>query len=437
MFQLALALTLTASPSGAKATSLAEAKEWDALFAAFANAKVDGYGAKERVQIAGALSSGCEGILAEDATMASQLGELSIGFQPTVENCTCAAVAGRRAKLHELAENALKVGLSKFPKDESLKLEHVRLMTDEGDRVMAEKTYAEMKKNSPQAKEAFALLFGAAAEKKPAPSVATAGSKSPRDNAFEGSGGSNTYQSTTDEEGRRIRFNAHFRFRYFNGKRDFGQRAEYEGKIQAAMELARQSAGRILGVNREAPLDVILYSRQEFAMHHGEQMAQQVAGFYSENSIRMNDTAEVNERNQAVLVHEFVHAVVDDLTESRSRRVPFWVNEGLAEYTKWKFEGQDGPALNYRRRLKDLAAQQRLPRLDQMTTEAPIKQGDPGAAYAFSGESVRIMVSKSGVSQVIEYIRKCGQGQDAQVTFRQFFGKDFEEFQHEMESELK
>ena len=52
-----------------------------------------------------------------------------------------------------------------------------------------------------------------------------------------------------------------------------------------------------------SPTDVILYSKSEFIMHHGAQAARSVAGFYSDNAIRMNDSAEINPHNQTVLVH--------------------------------------------------------------------------------------------------------------------------------------
>src|SRR6185436_2190694 len=107
-------------------------------------------------------------------------------------------------------------------------------------------------------------------------------------------GGSSSYESGVDEEGRRTRGNQYFRFRYFNGQRDFGQRADYEGRVQSALEEARQASNRLLGQARQSPTDVILYSKAEFVMHHGAQAARAIAGFYSENAIRMNDSAEIN-----------------------------------------------------------------------------------------------------------------------------------------------
>src|SRR5207302_1218515 len=54
-------------------------------------------------------------------------------------------------------------------------------------------------------------------------------------------GDSLAYETATDSEGRRVRQNAHFRFRYFNGQKDFGQRADYEGSVAQSLEEAKSA----------------------------------------------------------------------------------------------------------------------------------------------------------------------------------------------------
>jgi len=95
-----------------------------------------------------------------------------------------------------------------------------------------------------------------------------------------------------------VRANAHFRFRYFNA----------QARLRAARRLRGQRAGRARAGTRPeqerarrhargGPTDVILYSADEFKMHHGTGMGpSRWAGFYSENAIRMNDSAEINAR---------------------------------------------------------------------------------------------------------------------------------------------
>ncbi len=439
MTPLLVALLFAAAPNATQAAALARAKNWDTLYLTFAPVKPDGYATKERSKIAATLALGCEGLLPDDANLATEIGEKSVAFAPTVNGCLCAAMAARKSQQHDVAEQVLNAGLSKFPNDDNLKLELIRLMLDEGDRPGAEKTYSGMKKNSALGKSARALLFGSAASlsevaEAPTTQAATQAAAGPTDTARSET---STYQSGVDDEGRRIRFNSHFRFRYFNGKRDFGQRAEYEGRVQQSVEEARQTVIRLLGVTRKLPLDVILYSKSEFAIHHGESYAQMVAGTYSQNAIRMNDSAEVNARNQIVLVHEFVHAVVDELAQSHSERVPVWVNEGLAEIIEWRAEGHEGPRPAMARHLKDLAAQQRLPNFNDMRRASLISQDEPETAYAFSAIAVRTLAAKVGMSQVLAFIRGSGEGKNGDDLFRTHFGKDLNGFQKEMEAELK
>jgi hypothetical protein len=234
-----------------------------------------------------------------------------------------------------------------------------------------------------------------------------------------------------------VRANQYFRFRYFSAKRDFGQRADYEGSVQAALDEARRASDRLLGVARSTPTDVILYSRSEFELHHGAQAARAIAGFYSASAIRMNDSAEINQQNQAVLVHEYVHAVMDELTGFRDGSVPVWLNEGLAEYTKWLYEGHETPPLGQARAIKQLALNDQVPPLSNMSRGPLIGMSNPALAYALSAMAVKVLVNKRGVGEVVSLIRDCGRGMDFGTALSQHFGQSGEDFDREVVNELK
>jgi hypothetical protein len=240
-----------------------------------------------------------------------------------------------------------------------------------------------------------------------------------------------------DDEGRRTRGNSHFRFRYFNGKRDFGQRADYEGTVQGALEEARSSVKRMLGEAREQPLDVILYSREEFILHHGPAAAQAIAGFYSQNAIRMNDSAEISPQVQATLVHEYTHAVVDELASFNTFGLPVWVNEGLAEYLEWRYEGHDSAPVGVASALRMLAESNRVPSLSQLSRGPLIGQGNPQLLYALSATAVKLMVSRGGLSRVVELIRSVGRGTPFERAFKSVMGEDLATFEDELKGELK
>ncbi len=114
-------------------------------------------------------------------------------------------------------------------------------------------------------------------------------------------------------------------------------------------------------------------------MHHGSQMSQTIAGFYSENAIRMNDSAEINAQNQAVLVHEYVHAVLDEVTHfSTDERVPVWLNEGFADVGRVAVHvDNDGPPPLVKKQLQGVAMQKRVPSLVEMSKTALVNQPNP------------------------------------------------------------
>jgi hypothetical protein len=327
--------------------AFAQKKQWEELYLAFAAAKADGASKGDRAKIARALAQGCLALEGEDPVMAFSLGDKSVEFEKSADGLFCAAIAGKRAEQRGAAEDALRAGASTYQNDGRFPLELGRLLHEDGQAGEAAAALGKIGKKQKEWAEASKLLMLIA---RSAPSVG--GEKVSITEGGGGSGGggmgrlpvgSLSYESSEDGEGRRIRQNRYFRFRYFNAKRDFGQRAEYEGTVQAALEDARTQVKRILGEVREKPLDVILYSKEEFRLHHGPQFAQSVAGFYSADAIRMNDSAEINDGNRAVLVHEYVHAVMDELDSFNHSALPTWIHEGTAEYVEWRAQGQEGP----------------------------------------------------------------------------------------------
>ena len=207
--------------------------------------------------------------------------------------------------------------------------------------------------------------------------------------------------------------------------------------MQGALEEARVTVQRLLGVAREKPLDVILYSRQEFMMHHGPQAAHAIAGFYSADAIRMNDSAEVNEQNRATLVHEYVHAVMDELTGFNQGSLPTWMHEGTAEYVEWRYQGADGPPAHDAKALQQLALQDQLPRLTQMNQGPLIGTRNPGLSYAVSAVGVRLLVERRGMGELLELMRECGHGAPFEQALERRFGVKVQDLDEELAATLK
>lgn len=459
MLALALSMTLAASPSAADAKRLAKAQSWEELYLAWAAIEPKGYGKKDAQAIGLALAQGCAALLGDDAVMAYGLGEKAAAFEPSADALYCLGLSGRRTEQRASAEGAFRTGMKRYAKDGRFPLELGRLLADEGDAAGALAALGRVPAKAKEAAEAKALaaqVKGAKANGSGDGAVAATTVRPPDDDDLElpppspeRRGGappprppSSTslsglgYESSVDAEGRRVRQNSYFRFLYFNAKRDFGQRADYEGSVQAALEEARASAKRILGVSREQPVDVILYSRDEFRLHHGPQAAAAVAGFYSENAIRMNDSAEINQHNQVTLVHEYTHAVVDELLDFNGRALPTWMQEGIAEFVEWRYQGQDRPEIALAKPLGQLARQKQLPSVATMSQGPLIGMRNPALAYALSGCAVKWMVQKAGMAEVIALIRDAGHGTPFPQAFEQHMGKDLASLDEELESDL-
>jgi hypothetical protein len=424
---LLLLLALGAAPTAAEANKLASAKQWEELYLAFAAASPDAASKTDRPKIAAALLKGCVALQGDDAVMANSLGEKSVAFNATAEALFCTGITAKRTDQRGAAEDTFRKGLTTFPKDGRFGLELGRLYAEDHQPNEAFKALSAVPPKSKEAVEAKKLLSTLNRDGLPPDDVSsapgpsalrvettnltgqdTSGFRSPTGATPRST--SSSYESVTDADGNRVRQNQYFRIRYFNQKRDFGARADYEGSVQSALEEARTSAQRLLGEARERPCDVILYSRDEFRLHHGAAASQAIAGFYSEDAIRMNDSAEMNSQNQAVLVHEYVHAVMDEIVNFRHGELPVWMHEGTAELIEWRYQGGDGPPLGYKNRLAGMARNKRLPSLSQLRDGPLVGMSDPGTMYALSAMAVRELVARNGMSALVRMMRDCGRG---------------------------
>lgn len=437
MLTALLWLALTAPPSAKQASALAKGKQWEELYLAFAAAAPEASPKADRGKIAQALLAGCLALQVDDVVMAFSLGEKSVAFSPSAEGLFCTALTAKRSDQRGAAEEALKKGAGSYPRDARFNLELGRLYLEDGQPGEAASTLARVPAKAKESGEAKRLIAQIARDSGESVGASRPSLKTPGAPSGLSRTASRSFESGVDADGRRVRQNQYFRFYYFNARRDFGQRAEYEGRVQGALEDARIAAQRLLGVAREKPVDVILYSREEFRLHHGPQAAQSVAGFYAEDAIRMNDSAEINDRNRATLVHEYVHGVMDELGSFNQRALPVWMHEGLAEYVEWRSEGAEGPPKAYATALQQLALQGQLPRLAEMSNGPLIATRNPGLAYALAAVAVRLLVERRGMAEVIELIRDCGRGTPFEQVLERRFGTTLEGLDEELTSSLK
>jgi len=453
MSPLLLTLLLAAAPSPQQAQKLAQGKAWEDLYLAYSAADPKGYSEADRKAIAGPLLKGCEALVANDAVMAYSLGERSVAFEESAGGLRCLARAALASDQRGTAEEALRKGLANYPKEGAFGLELGKLLVGDKDGTGAIAALEKVPPRSPQAAEAKKLLQKArslSAEESQARAEAeklerrlnggeapSGGKTKPAVAQDEGDTrpASLTYESGVGEDGMRTRSNRRFVMKYFNNNRDFGQRAEYEGRVVAALEEAYEHTRGILGEAREGPVDVILYTREEFRTHQGASLARSAAGLYSEGAIRINGGAELTEQTKATLVHEYVHAAVDELCGG-GHRVPTWLNEGLAEYIEWRYLGGDGPPLVVGNALRGAARSGRLPSLSGLSQGMLIQTADPGLAYATSAVAVRELMRRGGAPRLLTLLREVGAGTPFEQALQSNYGMDVAKLDEELKAAL-
>ncbi len=442
------ALLLTAAPPSPaqKAKSLAASRSWEELYLAFSAGDPADVPAPQRGPVSAALTQGCEALKDEDPVMAYSMGERAALYDESAGALRCLARSARKTDQRAAAEAALRKGLTKHPKDGAFGLELGKLLLEEQDAAGAVAALEKVPARAKEAGDAKRLLQQArakASEEGAARREAErleqrmsgvtgrrpGGATADVQPAVAGQGRSVTrsaslnYESGTGPDGMRTRSNSRFVIRYFNNERDFGQRAEYEGRVVAALDEAYDFTRSMLGEVRQAPVDVILYTLAEFQTHFGATRARAVAGLYSDNAIRINDAAELTPQTKATLVHEYVHAALDDFCDGRGNNLPVWMNEGLAEYVEWRYMGGEEPDRTVRNYMAQAAKANSLPKLAHLEGQSLIMQRNPAVAYATSAIAVRELVKRGGTGRFLTMVREVGRGRPIDEALTEHYGR--------------
>jgi Tfp pilus assembly protein PilF len=188
--------------------------------------------------------------------------------------------------------------------------------------------------------------------------------------------------------------------------------AKYEGreKIEAGrivlriLEDAYGEVGRGLSYYPDHEIAVILYSNQQF---QDVTDAPGWSGGIYDGKIRIPIGGIEKETPglRRLLLHEYTHAVVRAITP---RRVPTWLNEGLAQY----FEGREVDS-RQKEMLRQLAQAGKLPALTELEGSFLGLNG-PQASYAYllSLTAVRHMVDRYGMYRVKMVLEELSAGAD-------------------------
>lgn len=215
----------------------------------------------------------------------------------------------------------------------------------------------------------------------------------------------------------------HFRVLYNSGDRDFAQKAAYEQKVLDIFEDAWRRVGQRLGHYPGQPVDVVLYTAEEFELHFGGAFGGALLGFYA-GKIRMNRSERLDASFTATAVHEYVHAAVDSLSGYRSERIPVWLNEGLARWLERAITGGAYVLPDEREVLRYAMRSGQSFTFEELASTGFGKLGGRAMiAYARSSAAIQVLTSGGGgLSRIATVIRETGNGVPFEKAFADQFG---------------
>jgi hypothetical protein len=135
-------------------------------------------------------------------------------------------------------------------------------------------------------------------------------------------------------------------------------RDAYERQLREIVRDAQAGASSELGLELRQPLTVKVHSRAGFEREFGTEAVQVDAARFVGNVIHLNGGARLDDRLAGLVVHEVVHALLDDRGTAAS--LPRWLDEGLAERLSWKRRGVSDLAPNQLAELKQAGERRTL-----------------------------------------------------------------------------
>ena len=195
---------------------------------------------------------------------------------------------------------------------------------------------------------------------------------------------------------------------HFSVSFDRGSHDDARQTVLSILEDAYRETGRDLGIYPERSIPVILYTQKSF---FDVTRAPGWAGGLYDGKIRIPVAGLLEDRDELerILTHEYVHALVHQLTD----QCPRWINEGLAEYYSQSEVPEIGQIIP-------------LERLEDSFPGAPVRA--VAAAYAESHAAVAYLIERYSLADLIELLRRLGMGESLRQAFKDIFYSEYEQF---------
>ncbi|MFM8552971.1 MAG: tetratricopeptide repeat protein [Nitrospiraceae bacterium] len=183
--------------------------------------------------------------------------------------------------------------------------------------------------------------------------------------------------------------------------------------LQVAQQLDRtaEQVGRLFDYMPQDSFTVILYPREQFRSVTGS--PRWVVGFFDGRlHLPVESLGDQPQAWQALLVHEYAHAVVHRLSAGRA---PVWLQEGLALYS----EDPSGSSLPPARAAAEAELRQAQ---SHLLSESP---GAAAQAYADSERTVRALIDKHGWQKIRRLLLALADAASFETAFASVMGEPF------------
>ncbi len=121
-------------------------------------------------------------------------------------------------------------------------------------------------------------------------------------------------------------------------------RENYQRLLTDIIQRGHSAVSAELGWTLERPLKINVYTPVHYEKQFGSVAASTRGAHYGYGAIYVNGGSRLNDEFAGTMVHELTHAFLD--YRGTGRRLPTWLNEGLAERLGWKRKGLDQLAPN-------------------------------------------------------------------------------------------
>jgi len=225
-------------------------------------------------------------------------------------------------------------------------------------------------------------------------------------------------------------FVTEYRRRHFVINRDRDNFEEESRTILAILEECYYDIGKELRCFPRNPVIVLLYSPEQFS--EATLANAHVAGLYDgKMRVPLVSRNHDQERLTRILRHEYTHVLVGELTGGN---VPFWFNEGLAQYESEKLDRTRRAILSDALKRGTLVP---LKELDQTQFDLEEDPDRLRLAYLEGFAAVSYLNRRFTRRHLLDFMSMLGQGHDTETALRTVYRRSYDQLHHDVFSEYR